>query len=243
MSQAVSKMPSTSMSPQAAFEQLASIGLADHSLETVMQKVAVLTRRTVPGAASVSVTFIERGAARTVAFDGQLAMDLDERQYERGYGPCLDCIAGGEPVVIDQMSVDPRWPGFAQDAVAAGAGSSLSIPVPVQREVDAALNIYGTTEHAFSGDDVALARTFAAHAGVALANMHLYEVQSDVAVQLQAAMRSRAAIEQAKGILMGGRRCTAEEAFDILVKLSQDSNRKLRDVAQALLDQTVAVEG
>jgi AmiR/NasT family two-component response regulator len=49
-------------------------------------------------------------------------------------------------------------------------------------------------------------------------------------------MESRAVIEQAKGVLMGQRQCDAEEAFDILVKLSQQSNRKLREVAQALLD-------
>ena len=234
--------PSTLTSPQAAFEQLALIVLADHSLETVMERVAALTRSTVPGAAAVSVTFVEHGTARTVAFSGQLAVELDERQYEQGYGPCLDCIAGAEPVLIDRMSVDDRWPRFAQAAVAAGAGSSLSIPVPVQREVDAALNIYGATELAFSAKDVALARAFAAHAGVALANMHLYEVQSHVAEQLQTAMQSRAVIEQAKGILMGARRCSAEEAFGILVRLSQDSNRKLRDVAQALLDEAMPAQ-
>jgi len=56
--------------------------------------------------------------------------------------------------------------------------------------------------------------------------------------QLREAMRSRAVIEQAKGIVMGERRCTAEEAFDVLVKLSQDSNRKLRDVARGLVEET-----
>jgi AmiR/NasT family two-component response regulator len=52
---------------------------------------------------------------------------------------------------------------------------------------------------------------------------------------MQKAMESRAVIEQAKGIIMGDRRCTAAEAFAILTKLSQDTNRKLRDVAAALV--------
>ncbi|HEY2669885.1 MAG TPA: ANTAR domain-containing protein, partial [Rugosimonospora sp.] len=51
---------------------------------------------------------------------------------------------------------------------------------------------------------------------------------------------SRAVIDQAKGIIMGERRCTAEEAFAILSKVSQDSNRKLRDVAAALVDRAQA---
>lgn len=37
---------------------------------------------------------------------------------------------------------------------------------------------------------------------------------------------------------MGVRGCTEEEAFAILVELSQTSNRKLRDVAQAMIDST-----
>jgi AmiR/NasT family two-component response regulator len=50
-------------------------------------------------------------------------------------------------------------------------------------------------------------------------------------------MQSRAVIEQAKGIIMGERRCTADEAFRLIRKVSQDSNRKLRDVAAALVEQ------
>jgi hypothetical protein len=34
----------------------------------------------------------------------------------------------------------------------------------------------------------------------------------------------------------GERRCTSEDAFKILTKVSQESNRKLRDIAQSLVD-------
>jgi AmiR/NasT family two-component response regulator len=111
----------------------------------------------------------------------------------------------------------------------------MSIPVPLQREVLAALNIYSVDRDAFDDAAVELATTFAAYAGVALANMHLYAAQAQVAEQLQQAMQSRAVIEQAKGILMGQRRCTAQQAFDVLVRLSQDRNRKLRAVAEMLV--------
>ena len=223
--------------PQDAFEELGRVTLADNSIDTVMDKVAALTKRTIAGAAEVSVTFVQRGKATTVATTGPLALLLDERQYDRGYGPCLDSIAGGQPLLIADMATETRWPDFAAAARKQGAGSSLSIPVPVQREVSAALNIYSTKPNAFDGSAVELASTFAAYAGVALANMHLYEAQGKVAEQLQTAMASRAVIEQAKGILMGQRGCSAEQAFDILVKLSQETNRKLREVAQALVDE------
>jgi len=55
--------------------------------------------------------------------------------------------------------------------------------------------------------------------------------------QLRYALTSRATIEQAKGIVMSERHCTPDEAFDILVRLSQNSNVPLRDVARALVYQ------
>jgi GAF domain-containing protein len=234
---------SPSSQPQDAFAELARITLADHSLAHVMDKVAALAKRTIPGASEASVTLLDRGRASTVAFTGQLAVDLDERQYEKGQGPCLSCIDGGQPVRIDRMSADQRWADWAREASERGAGSSLSIPVPVQREVAAALNVYAVDEQAFDEDATQVALTFAAYAGVALANMHLYQAQGQVAEHLQTAMKSRAVIEQAKGILMGERRCNAEEAFNILVRLSQDTNRKLREVAEALVERAASPEG
>ena len=224
------------LEPSEAFAELGRISLADHSLDLVMDRIATLARRTLPGAAAVSVTLVEAGTARTVAHDGDVALRLDERQYERGYGPCLDSVAAGTMVAIDSMSAEDRWPDFTQDARREGVGSSMSVPVPIQREVGAALNIYGVAEGAFDDAAKELAATFSAYAGVALANIHLYEAQARVADQLQTAMQSRAVIEQAKGILMGERRCSADEAFDVLVRLSQETNRKLRDVAQVLVD-------
>ena len=222
--------------PHEAFSELGRIVLADHTLASVMDKIAALAQRTVPGADEVSVTLVERGRPSTIASTGQLAADMDETQYQRGYGPCLDCIEGGEPLRVVDMRQDQRWPAWTADAERNGVGSSLSMPVPLQREVGAALNMYSRQRGAFGADDVEMASTFAAYAGVALANMHLYQAQSRMAEDLQRAMKSRAVIEQAKGILMGARRCTAEQAFDLMIGMSQHSNRKLRDVAQALVD-------
>jgi GAF domain-containing protein len=226
------------MQPQQAFDELATITLADHDLAAVMDKIAELARRTIPGAAEVSVTMWEAGRPSTIASTGGLATALDERQYEAGHGPCLDSVQGVEPVHVSDTSDEPRWPEWAQLAADTGVTSSFTVPVPLQREVSAALNMYATSPDPFDADSRALAQTFAAYAGVALANMHLYDAQARVAEQLQEAMASRAVIEQAKGILMGQLRCGAEDAFTALVKQSQERNVKLRDVAEQLVQQT-----
>lgn len=225
------------MEPHQAFEEMARTPLEGISLADMLSKIARLTTDVLKGADEVSVTLIERGNPTTVAFTGPLSVALDERQYEAGRGPCLDAIEAGQPVRITSTKREERWQDWAQHAASQGCGSSMSVPVPLQREVLAALNIYSYDEDGFDDTDAELGITFAAYAGVTLANKHLYDAQGRIVEQLQNAMRSRAVIEQAKGIIMADRRCTSEEAFDVLVKMSQDANRKLREVAQDLVDE------
>ena len=118
--------------------------------------------------------------------------------------------------------------------------SSLSVPVKLPEPVGAAINLYSRQDAGFDPQVVELAQTLAGYAGVALANMHLYEAQAKVAEHLRIALESRAVIEQAKGVLMAERRVTADDAFQLLVGLSQDTNRKLRDVASALVERTAS---
>ncbi len=223
------------MDPNEAFAELGSIRLADVDIHTLLDKIAQLAKRTIPGASEVSVTLLQGDKAHTAAFTGELALNLDEVQYERGYGPCLDASTSTASLSVPDTGSDQRWPDWANAARQAGALSSLSIGLPVHEKVTGALNIYATETHAFDDDAIALAQTFAGFAAVGLANAHLYETQATLTGHMQKAMESRAVIEQAKGIIMGDRRCTAAEAFAILTKLSQDTNRKLRDVAAALV--------
>jgi GAF domain-containing protein len=228
--------PSRPLDASAAFEELGRIALDEHSMESVLQRVAELARDVVPGAAEVSVSLVSNSRAETVVHTGALAQELDETQYETGYGPCLEAALGGQPRIIADARTETRWPAYTPRAVEHGSLSSMSVPIPVQRHVSAGLNIYGRQVGAFDEHGVELATTFASYAAVALSNMHLYETNKRLAEQLAEAMHSRAVIDQAKGILMGQRRCDAGQAFELLVDLSQRSNRKLRDVAQALVD-------
>jgi hypothetical protein len=101
--------------------------------------------------------------------------------------------------------------------------------------VTGGLNIYGALPNAFVEEAIGLAETFAGYAAVCLANAHLYETTTTFVGHLEKAMAARAVIEQARGIIMGQRQCTADEAFAALAKASQDSHRKLREVATDLV--------
>jgi GAF domain-containing protein len=223
------------LDPNDAFVQLGRIKLADSDIGGILSKVADLAQRAIPGADEVSLTLIRGRRPYTATFTGELALACDERQYQAGHGPCLDAAERSVTLSLPDMERETRWPDYVPRAAEAGVHSSLSIGLPVQEAVRGALNIYATKPDAFDDDAVMVAQTFAAYAAVALANAHLYDTQVTLAEQMQAAMESRAVIEQAKGIIMGDRRCSADEAFAILSKISQDTNRKVREVAIALV--------
>jgi GAF domain-containing protein len=223
------------LDPGDAFAELGRIKLGETDVKGVLDRVSQLAKRTIPGAGEVSVTLITDKDAHTAAYTGELALQLDEWQYGRGYGPCIDASASFTTLSLPDMTAERRWPDWASQALEAGVHSSLSIGLPIHEEVAGALNVYATKPEAFDDDAIVLGQTFAGYAAVAIANAHLYDAQALLAQHMQAAMQSRAIIEQAKGIIMGSRRCTADQAFAILNRISQDTNRKLRDVAAALV--------
>jgi hypothetical protein len=172
--------------------------------------------------------------AHTVAHTGELAAILDRRQYDHGHGPSLTAAAANITVSIQDMAGDSRWPQWAEHAITAGVHSWLSIGLPLHELVTGALTLYATESTAFDEDAIVLAQTFAGYAAVAMANAHLYG-SATLAEQLRATMAGRAVIDQAKGIIMGDRRCDADEASEILLKTSQYSHRSVTQIAAALV--------
>jgi GAF domain-containing protein len=211
------------------------IDLTSPDLEDVLTKVSALAKSAIPGATEVSVTLVHEGGARTAAFTGPLALDLDERQYAVGHGPCVDSALAGTTVHIRDMSAETRWPAYTPVAADRGAKSSVSIGLPVQRTVIAALNVYSDQVDGFSDEALDIARTFGGYAAVAVAHADMAASAAASASQMRQAMESRAVIEQAKGMLIALHGCTPDEAFDRLVVASQAANRKLRDIAVSMV--------
>jgi AmiR/NasT family two-component response regulator len=110
-------------------------------------------------------------------------------------------------------------------------------------EISGAVNIYGRRPAGFTDEDVTLAQSFAGYAAVALANAYLYHRTAEHTQQLQAAMDSRAVIEQAKGIIMAELRCSADDAYAFLARSAQDRNCEVWDVAAAVVVRTQKARG
>lgn len=138
-------------------------------------------------------------------------------------------------MLISDTTTDERRQPWVREAAAAGVRSVLSISLPVHDTVIGAVTVYSEIPEAFDDSTITLAQTFAGYATVALANAYLYDTNAGLAEHMRKAMEHRAVIEQAKGIIMAERRCSPDQAFAILTRLSQDSNRKVRDVAAAIV--------
>jgi GAF domain-containing protein len=218
----------------ALHQELAGVVLVDRDLSAVLTEIVQISRRAIPGAGATSITLIRNDRGFTAAYDGQIAMDADELQYARGYGPCLDAGRSGEVFVVTDMRTEERWPDYALHAAGIGVGSSLSVPLPFQGATIGALNNYATEAGAFGDSDVAIGEEVAAFVAIAVANAEASARATDDVQNMRRAMESRSVIEQAKGILMERYKITSEQAFTLLTHASQRSNVKLRDVAEEL---------
>jgi GAF domain-containing protein len=214
--------------------ELAGVVIVGRELPEVLTEIVQISRRAIPGAEASSITLIRNDRGFTAAFDGQIAMDADELQYQRGYGPCLDAGRSGEVFLVPDMRAEERWPDYARNASGLGVRSSLSIPLPFQGATIGALNNYATDPGAFGDADVRVGEEVAAFVAIAVANAEGAARATDDVLNMRRAMDSRAVIEQAKGILMERFKVTPEQAFTLLTHSSQRSNIKLRDVAEEL---------
>ena len=132
-----------SSSAAAALEQLGRLSLRELSMDSLLQTVAELSRTAMPGRPETSVLLLVGDKPTTVVYTGQLALDLDETQVDRGHGPCLHAARTGELTEIADTRTDRRWRDYTRRAAGYGNLSSLSVPLVIDAaaRVTGALNV------------------------------------------------------------------------------------------------------
>jgi len=210
---------------------LSGVALSHSDLDETLREICRIATRAVPNAEGASVTTFPQGRPGALASD-DWALTLDELQFEEHEGPCLDAYRTGNAFRIRDLKAEARWPSYVPRALEEGARSVMSLPMAAEGSVIGALNLYSREPDAFDAEAASVGEIVAAHAGLASQVSAAFFGHRDLADQLSEAMQSRAVIEQAKGILMAVHRCDGDEAFRHLVRMSQTSNRKLRDVAE-----------
>lgn len=184
----------------------------------------------VPGCdeASISVVLGRRHVTSEAA-SGKLPKLVDALQESLGEGPCVSAAYEHLTVRVPDMANDDRWPRFTAGAVAAGALGMMALQLYVEGDDLGALNLFSRKAGAFDDESEHIGLLFAAHAAVAYA-------AARTQASLSRSVETRQVIGQAQGILIERHRVTPEQAFAMLIRVSQHRNEKLRDVAQRLVD-------
>ena len=187
--------------------------------------------RHVAGCQYAGITLAEKSKAVTnVVATHRYPMVLDEIQHRYGEGPCLSAAWRHHIMHVDDLSVDQRWPRYQRYALEqTPIRCILSYELFADHGAMAALNFYADRPHAFTDESVEIGGIFATHVALAWSMMRRQD-------QFRSALASRDIIGQAKGIVMERYNLDAVEAFELLTRLSQQSNIKLHDIATALID-------
>lgn len=201
--------------------------------DVVLRHIVEAAIAVIPGAEAGSISELHghhRVVSRSASND--LAQRVDALMVELGEGPGLDAALEHQTIRVSNLSLEQRWPAFAGRAVALGVRSALSFQLFVQADNLGALNLYATAPGAFTDESEHVGLLFATHAAVAYAENQRYE-------HLSHAIETRDLIGQAVGILMERYDLDPPRAFAALARLSQQSNRKLREIAADVVSGTV----
>jgi GAF domain-containing protein len=156
--------------------------------------------------------------------------ELYQLQLDAAEGPLVTCLEKRVPVSVDDVATDDRWsPEWTALATSIGIRSVLHLPLASADQPVGVLSFFSEQRGGFGPDDLAVGHILARHASVAVANARSEETMAQ-------AVDARKLVGQAMGILMERFDLDGDRAFEVLRRYSQDSNTKLRDVAQQLID-------
>ena len=211
------------------FSEVARLLEAEDDTDAMLDAVVAAAVRLVPGTEEGSISLVTGRAQVTSRHpSGELPAQVDAIQTETGEGPCLDAVFEHQTVRAPDLRDEQRWPRFARRAAEIGALSMLSFQLYVEGDNLGALNLLSRQPDAFDEESEQVGLLFASHAAVAFADARKTD-------HLSTAVASRDLIGQAKGMLMERYAITETQAFRVLIRISQDNHRKLREVAEELV--------
>jgi GAF domain-containing protein len=211
----------------------------------VIDLLTMLTHRTVEilGAAEAGILLADSdGYLRVMAASSEQVELLELFQLQNDEGPCRDCYTAGRPIIAADLRAESRWPRFAPESVDAGFPSLCALPLRHKDLVLGSLNLFMAHPVGLSEPDVALAQALADVASIAIVQDAATRQAAVREEQLQHALDSRVAIEQAKGMIAERAHVDMQEAFSRLRIFARSTNRGLTEVALALVSGSSDIE-
>lgn len=177
-----------------------------------------------------------QGRLQYIAASSERAGVVELFQLQNSEGPGYDCFQTGQAAVnLDLTHPDGRWPEFAEAATRAGFRSVHAIPMRLRREVIGTLNVFGSDASRLEAADVRVVQALADVATIAILQARSVDRAETLSEQLQQALVSRVAVEQAKGALSKLRGVGVDQAFALMRTHARSNQQRLGSVADAIL--------
>jgi GAF domain-containing protein len=168
---------------------------------------------------------------------------IEELQIRHQEGPCIAAFEDKELIRAEDLTQEERWPAFSQDAVAHGILALLASPIPYNQDAVGVVAVISQERRPWSAEAELALLAFTDLAALLIASMLMGEQQTELTAQLQAALNSRAIIEQAKGVLIGQQGLTAHAAYAQLRAQARAERRKLAIVSAEVVRDAIRAEG
>ncbi len=181
------------------------------------------------------------GQLRVLASSSEAMRVLELFEIQAQEGPCYDCYHAGRAVVNQELRAGSGpWPRFSAEALDAGFRSAHALPMRLRGNVIGALNLFRSDVGEMGPDDLEVAQAFADVATIAILQHRAAMEAQVLAQQLTHALNSRVILEQAKGMLAERLNLDMERSFATLRGHARNHNLRLSDVAQAVIDGSLA---
>ena len=181
------------------------------------------------------------GHLRVVGASNEETHLLELVQVQNDEGPCLDCYRTGRVVLHSEIDVASPWPLFTAACTEAGYSSVCAVPLRLTTHTLGCLNLFMSEPGGLTDADVALAQALADVASVVIVQDQATRDATIREGHLQYALTSRVAIEQAKGMIAEHDQVDMGEAFARLRTFARNNNRRLTDLAEAVVAGTTDV--
>jgi PAS domain-containing protein len=208
------------------------LGVVQH--DDLLERMATFAQQALGPGVMVSVVMGDPERPELEATSPADAARVDRAQRAAGQGPSWECQATGEVVTSIDVTQDSRWPALVDRMQGSEPLACLAVPAGLENDVVGTLTLYGPSS-VIRPETIGHAELLAAGLAAVLVELRVRSELETLAGQLEEALTSRATIDQAKGILMAQHACSADQAFTMLSRQSQETNTKLKDLAERLV--------
>jgi transcriptional regulator with GAF, ATPase, and Fis domain len=219
----------------AAFVELADTLVADFDVADFLHGLADRCVQLLEVDAAGLMLADQRGTLQVIASSSEQTRLVELFQLQNDQGPCLECYRSGQPVSEANLgAAGQRWPLFAPAATRAGFAAVQALPMRLRDEVIGAMNMFMRAPGRLDETGLQVAQALANVATIGLLHERNLRHQEVLAEQLQGALNSRIAIEQAEGVLAERLGLDMGQAFSLLRDQARAQNRRLFELAGAV---------